>query len=639
MTRRLSIVTVCMNRREHLLYSAQQVAAWPHHQEHLIVDWSSAIPIDRRDLPADPRLRLLRVEGEQGWNLARAYNFACALAQGDCLFKLDADCWPEPQLHPLQWLHAGPVCQMGSGPDGRLGQWVLDRDLFERVGGFNELMQGYGFDDKDLKARLIAHGQVLPQPLPLEALGVLRHSVLLRAEPGRAAAGVRALERAQALKRTSSLANRLVAAACPWSASRPRSRYRQDPAKGYWQLEPGSAPQLPDAVRRDWLRLRRDTFWSELLWIPAPLVRQLPPRLLPAGTAEGFAIKPWLWLFWGWQRLSVAPLLWLQASSRTAASRLRHSWHGGRRGLRQGLAAGCRWLLDTPLVWLLPARLQELGREARVDAALCKGQPVELIWADLQLLLRRHGSAAVLHRLLFRRGYRPRRPADQVALFEAMAADVAVPERLRAYARISLAYRSLKDENLLLAQALTPKLIAQVQVLMSDPGSLRCQRSNRRNRFKLLVSTLTALTHLQLLLGEHSGLQASADRLCALLEPHPWLVLPADVAFRLLTNASRCLGLAALLSWRCQNRERLQAILLLLDALQREAWADRHRHSTAQENHRAYVAQMRWRVAALLEPAGAFNNRLPQDPGLAVGLWALNVTTPALQQRLEALVS
>jgi thioesterase domain-containing protein len=97
--------------------------------------------------------------------------------------------------------------------------------------------------------------------------------------------------------------------------------------------------------------------------------------------------------------------------------------------------------------------------------------------------------------------------------------------------------------------------------------------------------------------------------------------------------------MAALLAWRLQNRDRLQAILLLLDALQREAWADRHRHSAAQENHRAYVAQMRWRVAALLEPVAERGVLQQENPGLAVGLWALNVTTPALERRLEALLS
>ena len=43
-----------------------RLAAWPHHDEHLIVDWSSRTPLRREELPADPRLRLLRVEGEGG---------------------------------------------------------------------------------------------------------------------------------------------------------------------------------------------------------------------------------------------------------------------------------------------------------------------------------------------------------------------------------------------------------------------------------------------------------------------------------------------------------------------------------------------------------------------------------------------
>jgi hypothetical protein len=655
MTRTISIVTVCMNRRDHLLHSAQRVADWPHHHEHLIVDWSSEIAIDRRDLPPDPRLRLVRVEGEQVWNLSRAYNFACAHALGDCLFKLDADCWPELQLHPLQWLHAGSVCQLGSGPDGRLGQWVLDRDLFERVGGFNELMQGYGFDDKDLKARLIAHAHVQPQPLPLEALAVLRHSVLLRAETGvTAAADSWGLHRAQALKRTSSLSNRLVAAVCPWSATGLRSRYLQDPVTGRWQLEPGTDPQLPDVARREWLRLRRETFWSELLWLPAPLVRHLPQSLLPAETASGFSIAPWLRLFWCWQRLSLGPLLCLMASSRGSVSCLRSLGQCWRRTLRQRLAGCCRWLLFTPLAPLLPPRLQVLGREARVDEALRHGHPVDPIWADLQWLLRQHRSEAMLHRLLFRRGYRPRRSADQVALFEAIVTDEAVPEVMRSYARISLAYRSLKDDNRPLAQALIPAINDQVRALVCDPGLLRCQRPNRRNRFKLLVSSLTALIHLQLLLEDQAGLQISSDCLCALLERHPWTALPADVAFRMLTNVARCLGMAALLAWRLHDQQRVQTILLLLDALQREAWADRHRRSAAQEDHRVYVAQMRYRVAALMErpsesrlasslvaldPADLRSDLLPPDPGLAVGSWALNVTTPALQQGLEALLS
>ena len=59
----LSIVTVCMNRSHHLLQSAPRVAALPWHREHLVVDWSSSQPLRREQLPPDPRLRLLPLDG------------------------------------------------------------------------------------------------------------------------------------------------------------------------------------------------------------------------------------------------------------------------------------------------------------------------------------------------------------------------------------------------------------------------------------------------------------------------------------------------------------------------------------------------------------------------------------------------
>ena len=69
MIRDLSVITVCMNRQHHLLTSAQQLAAWPHHQEHLILDWSSRDPVQRSQLPDDSRIRLERVEREERWIL------------------------------------------------------------------------------------------------------------------------------------------------------------------------------------------------------------------------------------------------------------------------------------------------------------------------------------------------------------------------------------------------------------------------------------------------------------------------------------------------------------------------------------------------------------------------------------------
>ena len=95
-TKGLSVITVCMNRQHHVQATAVRVAESAHHQEHLVLDWSSREPLRRDQLPNDSRIRLVRVEGEPRWNLCRAYNLPAAkLARGDVLLKLDADCWPE----------------------------------------------------------------------------------------------------------------------------------------------------------------------------------------------------------------------------------------------------------------------------------------------------------------------------------------------------------------------------------------------------------------------------------------------------------------------------------------------------------------------------------------------------------------
>ena len=291
-----------MNRREHLLVSAPRVAAWSHHSEHLIVDWSSRAPLSRQDLPDDPRLRLLRVEGEKGWNLCRAYNFALAQAQGDLLLKLDADAWPSEAFHPadpeLRLPEAGPCCAFGSGPEGRKGQILIDAALFQAVGGFHELMEGYGFDDKDLHARLrLATGQE-PQRLPANWLHVISHGDEQRAGQRRAGKGEGlAISQGQAAMRASLLANRLVAAHCPWGPRSPASHYRTR-GQGLWQVDSSSRPRPPKAVATELTHMRRLTFWGFFLLIPEAAIEALPYSLFPPIRADGWPVRWWHQLWW-----------------------------------------------------------------------------------------------------------------------------------------------------------------------------------------------------------------------------------------------------------------------------------------------------------------------------------------------------
>lgn len=289
-----------MNRRDHLLATAPRVAAWPHHREHLIVDWSSAVPLRARDLPADPRLRLLRVEGESRWNLCRAYNFALAQARGSQLLKLDADVWPTEAFDPadlsLRLPPRAGLCAFGSGPEGRKGQFLIDRDLLEAVGGFNELLVGYGFDDKDLLARLLRGSGQEARPIPEAWIGVIPHSDAERAELGAGRGGLAASQGLAAMRATR-LANRLVAAHCPWGPHAPRSRYSEE-RPGVWRLEARSLPQPPAAVAAELEHVRRMTFWGHFLAIPEVFLEVLPFSLFPPAAGGRWNVRWWHRLWW-----------------------------------------------------------------------------------------------------------------------------------------------------------------------------------------------------------------------------------------------------------------------------------------------------------------------------------------------------
>ncbi len=298
----LSIVTVCMNRREHLLATAPRLAAWPHHKEHLIVDWSSDEPLRRADLPDDPRLRLLRVEGEKRWNLCRAYNFGLARARGSLILKLDADAWPtahfDPDAPALRLPGGGRLWAMGSGPEGRRGQLLIERELLEAVGGFHELLVGYGFDDKDLQARLQLLLAQEPAAIPAEWLGVIPHSDEERAEQRRAGSG-EGLGRSLGLAamRSSRLGNRLLAAHHPWGPRRPASRY-EETAPGIWRVIGASVPRPTAEVADEVDHARRMAFWSCFLAIPEVFLEELPPKLVPPSRQGRWPVRWWHRLWW-----------------------------------------------------------------------------------------------------------------------------------------------------------------------------------------------------------------------------------------------------------------------------------------------------------------------------------------------------
>lgn len=336
---RLSVVTVCMNRQDHLVRSAPLVAQLAWHDEHLIVDWSSREPLRREDLPPDPRLRLLRVEGEARWNLCRAYNFAFARARGELILKLDADAWPTERFDPaaaqLQGLAADPsqqqLCAFGSGPEGRKGQFLVERCLLAAVGGFNEMLVGYGFDDKDLQARLGMQLGIQPAPIPEAWLAVIAHSDQERAERGAGdGSGGIARSLAEAAMRATRLANRLVAAHCPWGPRSRASQYQEE-KPGRWRVQPASVPHPPGAVAAEIEHACRMTFWGHFLALPEVFLEVLPYRLFPPSRQGRWDVRPWhrLWWYTGRQLLQLPVRLVVGAMELARGRQGRHGPQGG----------------------------------------------------------------------------------------------------------------------------------------------------------------------------------------------------------------------------------------------------------------------------------------------------------------------
>lgn len=576
-----------MNRREHLLVTAARVSRWGHHSEHLVLDWSSRIPLKRADLPSDPRLRLVRVDGEREWHLCRAYNLALKLAEGVVLFKLDADCWLEPELDPQTLQREGAFCSFGSGPDGRLGQWILDRSLFETVGGFNELLTGYGFDDKDLRARVMAVRGGEGPPLPQQFVGVIPHSALERMgeNPARRFTPFKDAV-AQAQNRACATANRVLAASAPWTAQRSGSRYLWQDTSASWLVDVESVQRPPMDVDDEARRLRRSIFWGELLALPAPLVRQMPRRLLPEdrrGRIPVGRLHQLTWYLlrpvWSW------PVVLL-------------------RGLQQV------WGRTDP----------NADCDERFRTAYRSGHVAGMLAVLEQMPS--HRRKDLVDRLLFQRAHRPVELVVQIALLERLQQSEILLQHQRAYAGIALGWTLLRCGEPSVSSRCRPVLEADVSALLADPETRSCSQRNRENRLKRLISCWNLLSHLALQEGDAAALLDLSSRSSSLLSSLDPESVPGDVLLRVSSNWARTL------LWQAPAQpdrlvDDLNQLLVIIES-------ERCSESRPEEDHRAFVRQ--W-----LHQAAAWHSMPSADLEQASSplVQALTVHTPVLEQRCQ----
>lgn len=172
----VSVVAACMNRHDTL---RQTLPTWldvPNVNEVVVVDWASSPPLLDliQNVTRDRRVKVVRVENEKNWVLSRAYNLGVGAASRERILRTDCDYAIHRgfvQAHSLKLKHADHLPEeqgrshffAGNFNKARNenevhlnGAVYIRRDHFMRVGGYDERIQTYGWDDEDLYRRLAA---------------------------------------------------------------------------------------------------------------------------------------------------------------------------------------------------------------------------------------------------------------------------------------------------------------------------------------------------------------------------------------------------------------------------------------------------------------------------------------------------
>lgn len=239
----VSLVAVCMGRPETLKQTAKSWLNVKDVKEIILVDWSSPVPLEPivRSIPGGERVRVIRVDGEETWVLSRAYNLAVRAASYANVIRTDCDYavgenFVEAHVKLLDNENHAKAAQVDAKHHGFYysgnyaiartenevhlnGAVFIRRADFLAVGGYDERIQTYGWDDEDLYSRLGDYG-LHKRNVSYDHVSHVKHG-----NGGRAQAGVKFVGVEIDL-------NQLLVSKLPkWNARMPASVYRTSTAQ------------------------------------------------------------------------------------------------------------------------------------------------------------------------------------------------------------------------------------------------------------------------------------------------------------------------------------------------------------------------------------------------------------------------
>lgn len=171
----LSIVTTCKNRLHHLQHTLPLMLMQTF-AEVIVVDYGCGQGTADWVAQNHPAARVVKVDDDPGFCLSRARNigagqsahsFLC-FADADTIFKGDVGEWFKRNARE------NTLYRCADRIDELDGFAICSKANFQRVGGYDEAIRGWGHEDTDLYDRLGMIG-VVRSNLPENALDTIRH--------------------------------------------------------------------------------------------------------------------------------------------------------------------------------------------------------------------------------------------------------------------------------------------------------------------------------------------------------------------------------------------------------------------------------------------------------------------------------
>jgi len=162
----ISMYVHLMNRNENVIANMPNWLTQKF-DELVLLDWSSKEPV--ANIPGvfdDPRVRVVRVEGQEKFIRTLAQNLASQMVRNRFIFKCDSDVLFKGDFFAKHHFKQGEFF-VGDWHQGRdfnerhlHGETFYHVDDFYRVNGYDERIMAYGHDDTNLKDRMVLAGMI-----------------------------------------------------------------------------------------------------------------------------------------------------------------------------------------------------------------------------------------------------------------------------------------------------------------------------------------------------------------------------------------------------------------------------------------------------------------------------------------------